>query len=91
MPTNKKPVAYWAPGDVGPCLFVKETDEELGGISEAQSPAGYCGWNAMFFNTREARKAGFKSVHLLVGRPGEAAMTVNKLAEEAGYVVSKDY
>lgn len=88
---STKLVAYWTPGDVGPVLLDKETDEELGGISEAQSPAGYCGWNAMFFNTRESRKQGYKSVTLLVGRPGAAAMAVNKLAEEAGYTISKDY
>ena len=88
---KKKPVAYWAPGDIGLSLFDKETDEELGGISEARSPAGYEGWNAMFLNTRAARKQGFKSVMLLVGRPSDACSTVNKLAEEAGYTISKDY
>lgn len=84
-------VAYWAPGDLGLCLFDKETDEELGGISEARSPAGFAGWNAIFFNTPAARKQGYKSVMLLVGRPGAACMAVNKLAEEAGYTISKDY
>jgi hypothetical protein len=87
----KKPVAYWAPGDLGPILLDKETDEELGGVSEARSPAGYEGWNAMFLNTQAARKQGYKSVTLLVGSPGAACMAVNKLAKEAGYTISKYY
>lgn len=91
MMSKKMLVAYWDQGDLGPCLFDKETDEELGGITEAISPAGFNGYNAMFFNTREARKQGYKSVTLLVARPDVACEAVNKLAEEAGYTISKNY
>lgn len=86
---SKKPVAYWDPGDIGPVLYDKETDEELGGISEARSHAEYNAWNAMFFSTRAARKQGYKSVTVLCTSPGKACELVNRLAEEAGYTVSK--
>jgi hypothetical protein len=88
--TNKKPNAYWDQGDVGLCLYDKETSEELGGVSEAQNPEGQAGgWLAMFYNTRSARKSGFKSATFEVTSHWRACDVVSKLAEEAGYDVNK--